>query len=427
MHPHSSNEDPLVALQSCLPRPRWHNLVLLVLALSLARTFTLWQVAVAVILPVRVESCYQRLKRMLRWPGVDWDRLQRAWVGWVLRHFATPGQPLLLLIDWTLHTDRCKSLWVQLATGAGRSVPLAFWLAANQFGGKGKQRAFEDAALEQLKGWLPQGWPVLLIGDRGFGGRDRMRFVGGLGWSFVFRVTGDGRLAVKERVQGRRGWRWHVRYVRVDADPPLPGQRWRKDGVRYGRHQAVTVNLVAACLAAAGRGQKGPAVWYLATDLPAGVDVVALYALRMQVEQSFRDYKSALGMEHEHTRQPGQRLQWPLFALMVVAGRQLWQGRPAAGAGAPAPAGPAPGAAPASQAPPGAARRYRVVSDFRRGWHEALTELAHGDDAVRQAVAQAAAKAQRMQQRPQVQERRKPLPTKSRARTRRTDQPGVAA
>jgi hypothetical protein len=429
MRSHYSSDDPLVVLRSCLSKPCWHNLILLVLALTLVRSCILWQVAVAVILPIRLESCYQRLKRLLACTGIDWHALQQAWIRWVLGPFAQPTQPLLLLIDWTLHTDRCRSLWVQLVAGGGRSIPLAFWLTANSFGGAGKQRAFEDAALRQLRDGLPEGWPVILIGDRGFGGRDRMRFVARLGWSFVFRITGDGRLRVRQRVRGRRGWRWRSFYVRVDAAPPAAGQRWFKAEVRYGRHQAVTVNLAAAAIA----GPTGKvAVWYLATNLPASVDVVALYALRMQIEQSFRDYKSSLGLEREYTRQPARRLQWLLFAVMVVAGRQTWQGRrslqePVAACIGRVPTEATPDAAAGESGASGSARRYRVVSDFRRGWHEALTELVLSDAAVRQAVQEAAAKAQRMQQRPQVWQRRKPLPTKSRSRTRSAPQPATAA
>src|SRR5262249_14594038 len=204
---HYKGQDPLLALRPCLSKPRWHNLVLLVAAISVARCCITWQLAVAVLLPVRLESCYQRLKRLLGWPGLDLDRLLRAWVRWAVAHFAQPGQRLVLLIDWTLHTDRCRSLWVQLDIGCGRALPLAFFLADNQFGGKGKQRAFEDQALRQLKDWLPAGWPVLLIGDRGFGGRGRMAFVALLGWSFLFRITGDGRWALAQRVRTRRGWR----------------------------------------------------------------------------------------------------------------------------------------------------------------------------------------------------------------------------
>jgi hypothetical protein len=415
MRAHYTSADPLLALRPHLSKPQWHNLVLLVLALTIGRAFVLWQLAVAVLLPIRLESCYQRLKRLLRWRGVDLAALKRAWVRWVLGHFAAPGQPLRLLIDWTLHTDRCRSLWVQLVAGGGRSIPLAYWLAANAFGGQGGQRAFEDRALGQLQAWLPEGCQVILIGDRGFGGRGRMRFVAGLGWSFVFRVTGDARRAVRRRVRGRRGWRWRVHYERVDARPPGPGQRWRWDGVRYGRHRAVTVNLVASCRPAAGGGRS--AVWYLATDLPAEVDVVALYGLRMQVEQSFRDYKASLGMEREYTRQPHRRLEWLLLALLVAAGRQAWPGRRALEQPRAAVAAAGGAGTPAEPAEAAGRPRYRNVSDWRRGWHEALTEVVLGCSEVRQAVQEAAAKAQRMQQRPQVFTRRKALPTRSRVRT----------
>ena len=98
MRPYCSTEDPLLALRPCLSKPRWQNLVLLVLALTLAHTFVLWQVAVAVLLPLRLESCYQRLKRLRGWTGVDWDRLQRAWIRWVLDPFTQPGQLLVVYV-----------------------------------------------------------------------------------------------------------------------------------------------------------------------------------------------------------------------------------------------------------------------------------------------------------------------------------------
>jgi hypothetical protein len=113
---------------------------------------------------------------------------------------------------------------------------------------------------------------------------------------------------------------------------------------------------------------------------------------------------------------------------MVVAGRQLWQGQRGLPAAAAAPSGGRPSAAaPAAEAAAAQPRRYRVVSDFRRGWPATLVELAHGDNAGRQAVAEAAAKAGRLQQRPQVYQRRQALPTKSRVRRRPVEQPGVAA
>jgi hypothetical protein len=154
----------------------------------------------------------------------------------------------------------------------------------------------------------------------------------------------------------------------------------------------------------------------LATDVPLTEDVVAWYAQRMRIEQGFRDAKSQLGREREYTRNPGERLHGLLVELMIVLGRQMWQGRralqasPTGSAGAPA----APTARP----------RDRVASDGRRGWHVFLTELVLGDGLVRETILASAAKSRRMQERPQVLERRVAMPTKNRSRTRATTQKG---
>ena len=430
MHPHYTQNDPLLALRPHLSKPRWVSVVLLVLALPVVQSCIVWKIAVAVFLPIRVESAYQRLKRLLGWPTDLWTRLKIAWLLWVIDHFTCKGQRLHLLIDWTMHTDRVRSLWVQLVCGSGRSIPLTFWLADNQFGGPGKQRAFEDDCLRQLHGWLPDGWPVLLIGDRGFGGRDRMRFIQkDLDWLFCFRITGDAKVALEQWVQNGRSWCRRVHYQRVDADPPPPGGRWQKEGVRYGRGHAITVNLVAARLPT--EDPKADAVWYLATNLPLHEDVVAVYAQRMQIEQSFRDAKSNLGMEKEYTRQPSKRLQGLLVVIMIVLGRQIWQGRQALADSSQQAASPARPDEPAAPVQPPTAslslpkegslasgpKRYRVVSDARRGWHEMLVEVVLQEGPIRQAVVEAAKKSERMQQRPQVCKRRIAMPTKSRAQT----------
>src|SRR4051794_14332204 len=71
MRAHYTSADPLLALRPHRSKPQWHNLILLALALTIGRAFVLWQLAVAVLLPIRLGSCYQRLKRLLRWRGVD--------------------------------------------------------------------------------------------------------------------------------------------------------------------------------------------------------------------------------------------------------------------------------------------------------------------------------------------------------------------
>src|SRR5262249_30611558 len=145
--------DLLQALRSKLSKTQFENLMLLVLTLAVGRTFVLWHLAVSVIVPISVEAAYKRLQRLARSQAAR-DELQQAWLAAVIHRFGRPGQPLTLFIDWTLPTNRCRSLWVQLGVGCGRSIPLCFWLHANEFGGAGGQRRFEDEALRQLKTWL---------------------------------------------------------------------------------------------------------------------------------------------------------------------------------------------------------------------------------------------------------------------------------
>ncbi len=431
MPPSCTPDRVLSNLRPHFSKARWQNVLLLVLALQLGRTLTLWRLAVSVMLPIRVESCYQRLKRLVG-QTPQWNTLKRAWVRALLAECGLPDGPLALIIDWTMHTDRCRSLWVMIPVG-GRCIPLAFWLTANTFGGPGQQRAFEDAALRELQDWLPAGVEVLLIGDRGFGGRDRMRFVQDeLGWKFVFRVTGDAVIRRSVRVHTRRGWRWGAVWERVDAHPPAVGTGWQQRQVVYGRGRSFVVNVVAVCQAAVGAdGTAQAPVWYLATNLEqSAAEIAAWYALRMQIEETFRDYKDGFGMEREATRCPEQRLTWLLYGLQIAVGLELLAGAAAAGgevapatgaprAGAPdAAASPdeAPAGAPAG-VPTAGAGRYRTVSDVRRGAHAQLTALVLGEPLLKQEVRAAAAKATRMAQRPQVVKRRRPAPTKNRRRT----------
>lgn len=441
----SSPEEVGVLLQDlepCLSKPKWQNFLLLVVALQVARSFILWRIAGALMLPIPHESRYQRVKRVLSWQESDWEDLRRAWVRAAIELFA-PGPGLLVIMtDWTKHTDRCQSLWVQLPVG-GRGVPLVFWLTPNTFGGAGKQREFEDAAFRQLAEWLPPGREVLILGDRGFGGRDRMRFFRHqLGWYFVLRVTGDA------RIQWQGVWR------RLDSLEPPVGQRWQAEQVRYGRSKSVVVNLVAVRerlpQAKPVRDAKGhltaktvtETVWYLVTNLPLTVDVVALYALRMKIEESFRDYKTEFGLEQERTENPVQRLPVLLLALMVVVALEIRHGQAVVGRDPEEldwqdwvlgpPSRQEPGAlggwAVTQEATSDAAyalaqRDYPVVSVLREGQQRCWLNLLWGASEMLAGLGAARVKCERMQQRPQVQGRRKAWRTKRRRRT--TPRPGT--
>jgi hypothetical protein len=400
-----------LVLRKRLTKTQFENFVLLMLAKTLGRSFILWQLAVSVTLPISVEAAYQRLKRLLAGEP-PMEELQQAWVQIVTEYFPH-HQHAKILIDWTMHTDRFRTLWVQLAVGMGRSIPLCFWMHSNEFDGKGSQRAFEDDALRQLHSWLPQGYPVLLIGDRGFGGRDRMRFLENeLNWKFVLRVAGDAQIRTLVRERGQRGWRWHAHWQRVDENPPQPGQSWSLRQAHYGKGKSIVVNLFATRSAVARRGQDS-SVWYLASNCDLSDPVILWYGQRMQIEESFRDMKAEFGLEKEQTRDPVKRLRWQMLALMVILARQMLLGEEVLSQRE----GPSEAASGDPQTPSGfgAEGRYRTVSVLRRGWHAVLCELiTNGESEMGRLVREISAKCRRLQERPQTKSRRKRVPTRQR-------------
>ena len=153
--------------------------------------------------------------------------------------------------------------------------------------------------------------------------------------------------------------------------------------------------------------------WFLITDLPLSVDVVALYQLRMQIEESFRDFKALLGRERQRTERPAERLRVLLWGLMIGMALDLHL----AGAG-PAASGTPRLKGPATAAPPVAVPGYRSESATREGLHQLLVQLVLGPSLLGTTLQAVADKSVRLQQRPQVQERRRATPAPRRRKKR---------
>jgi hypothetical protein len=395
----------LVPLRRHLTRPQWQNLVLLIVAVQLARTLIQRQLALYLVCAISSASCYRRLQRLLAAEAPWGKALQRLWLRTAVAHFAPGRGRLVLLIDWTWHRDRCRSFWIMLPVG-GRAVPLAFFLAPPALGGAGSQRTFEDQALRQLRRWL--GWrrPVLLIGDRSFGGRDRIRFLRNQRFQFVLRVHRTTMILVDGR------------WTRLQELAPPVGQRRRWSWVLLGKEkpkERLAVNVVAVhqplrapqpLLTHKGKltGQsQTETTWFLVTDLPASTDAVALYQTRMQIEETFRDFKAVLGLEQEQTKQPWVRLPALLWAVTIGMALDLQAG------GAERPV--LPRCAPTATAAPAApVPRYRSESAMREGLHTLVVQLLLGQSPFTPELQAIAAKTARLQARPQVQKRRRRTP-----------------
>jgi hypothetical protein len=198
--------------------------------------------------------------------------------------FGRRGQGL-----WPIAFDQTKAGATQaLVAGvpfAGRTLPLAVYTFEYPWVERAapSQNALEDVFLGDLEDALPRGVRGVFIGDRGYARAALLQRSGRLGRLFILR----GRGGTQVEYQGRR------LKLRELAGPP--GRAVRYPLVLYQARERVPVDVVVF---------HDPAFrepWYLL--VPPGSEallptetVVVLYRERMQVEQSFRDFKTHLGL-----------------------------------------------------------------------------------------------------------------------------------
>jgi DDE family transposase len=166
----------------------------------------------------------------------------------------------------------------------GRALPLAVWTFTYPWRDRApSQNTFEEWCLTGVEASLPPGVIPVWIGDRGYA---RARLLG--------RCRREGRLFL---LRGRGGTR--VEYAgqsRKLKELPAPAEApVRYPHVLYHATQRIPVDVVA---------YHDPAFrepWYLlvpanSAALWTPAAIVALYRERMQIEQSFRDFKTHLGL-----------------------------------------------------------------------------------------------------------------------------------
>jgi hypothetical protein len=234
---------------------------------------------------------------------------------------------LVIAVDWSGASD--GGAFVQLrasVTRPGMGRALTLYQAVypkDQLGDRNAERVL----LKTLKAWIPDNVRVTFVTDAGFR-RPWFEDVGRMHWQWIGRVrqdpiSRDGRCWTKPAQWFADATGKARRYVDVTLTRRFV---WPCDLVlyrtpkrhrpRYGRPRRTTYPKAAM---QARRSHSEP--WLLAhskelRDLRAD-EIVALYAQRMQIEETFRDTKSptfAMGM---HTC--GSRSASRLLALLMIA------------------------------------------------------------------------------------------------------------
>jgi hypothetical protein len=205
----------------------------------------------------------------------------------------------VILLDWTKVTDDFHAL-VAAIPGGGRALTIYEEVHPERKLGNGKVQANFLRALGDI---LPRGCQPIIVTDAGFQG-PFFREVRRRGWHFVGRIRGTATM----KIESRRDWSTVAQmYTAATKTPQDMGS-----ACLYTSFRSLDARLVLAAkprrrtkhpwsTLRTGKGgvprttitgAKEP--WLLATSLDAETaeQVVAIYATRMQIEETFRDAKN---------------------------------------------------------------------------------------------------------------------------------------
>ena len=254
----------------------------------------------------------------------------------LLRTLCRSTQPLVIAVDWSEVAP--DGVFVELravatCTGMGRGLTIYQQVYPEKK--LGNARA-ERMLLKTLHDWMPAGVQVIIITDAGFR-RPWFTQVERLGWSWVGRirsgvgVSRDGThweeasawFAKATRQACRWSDCWLTRQFRFACDMVLYRRR-AVGGKRYGRAGHVSTPKARRESKASAREP-----WLLAHSACLRTyraeEIVALYGLRMQIEENFRDSKSThLGMGLEVSQSRSAPRLHALLLIGTLAAFLLW-------------------------------------------------------------------------------------------------------
>lgn len=254
----------------------------------------------------------------------------------LLRTLCRSAQPLVIAVDWSEVAP--DGVFVELravatCTGMGRGLTIYQQVYPEKK--LGNARA-ERMLLKTLHDWMPAGVQVIIITDAGFR-RPWFTQVERLGWSWVGRirsgvgVSRDGThweeasawFAKATRQACRWSDCWLTRQFRFACDMVLYRRR-AVGGKRYGRAGHVSTPKARRESKASAREP-----WLLAHSACLrsyrAEEIVALYGLRMQIEENFRDSKSThLGMGLEVSQSRSAPRLHALLLIGTLAAFLLW-------------------------------------------------------------------------------------------------------
>lgn len=229
-------------------------------------------------------SKVRRIRRFLNNDAIQVRKWYEPLARRVLQEVVAQGLEVRLVTDGTKVGFGHQLLMVSLAYRR-RAIPIAWtWVK----GSRGHSSAAKQCELlTYVRGLLPAGARVTLVGDSEFGAVPVLKLLELWGWHYVLRQKGNTRV----KLAGREDWLRLDTLAVKGADP-----RWLPNALLTRQH-AYPVTLLAWWKA----GEKTP--WLLATNLPSLNEALRAYKRRMWIEEMFGDFKKhGFDLESTHLR-----------------------------------------------------------------------------------------------------------------------------
>jgi hypothetical protein len=259
------------------------NFAWLVVGLYLSKSVFLSEIAGKMPSKAKLPSLTRRLGRFLDNRAIRVRKLYAPLAEQVLQSHAKVGE-IRLILDCTKVGFGYQLMMVALAHRK-RALPIAWtWVRRP----KGHSRArVQLALLAYVRQRVPEGVPVLLVGDCEFGAVDVMRQLDRWKWQYVLRQPSSHLLDLT----------LHNHWQSFGSIVEKPGQSvWLGRGFLTKEH-VYAVNLLAHW----EPGYDRP--WLLATNLPDRQTALRAYRRRMWIEEMFGDMKGhGFDLESTHLR-----------------------------------------------------------------------------------------------------------------------------
>ena len=289
-----------------LKKPSFRNLLLTVIAVCIAKTFRIHEIASR--LPISVKTEKSKQKRLLRFldTPLPIERLQKAWLTFVVGCFcSTKGYPhFLILIDETDLIDGWKAI-VAAIPFRHRAIRVFWFIYKDEEIHAGKYKSHNQIIqrfcqkvyrLAVACGRPKSGRQPLLVFDRGFARA-----------KYVIAFLKDRDIPFIMRVCRNVGIRYQGSAKKLDAFE----NKFHGEVLYHTTHQ-IPVQLYVR-----RNNPKDP--MYLISNRVCGHQLYHTYKRRMQIEHGFRDIKACFGFGKLVLKKPTHQRVAILWLLACLA------------------------------------------------------------------------------------------------------------